>query len=80
MYKRVMWLEPLAVFLLAVNTCGAKLRLAFACGGCGPLQDGWFAITSCGTYTDIDNTDIDVTIAVGDGGQCAEAQRCLWHV
>ncbi|MHC4501566.1 MAG: Calx-beta domain-containing protein, partial [Planctomycetota bacterium] len=70
MFNRVTGLVCAVFFLFLVNTCVGRVRLAFDCGGCGPLQDGWIAITSCGTYTDVGGTEIDVTLAVGDGGEC----------
>jgi len=60
----------LAALAILANLCGAKVRLEFDCGGCGPLQNGWIAITSGGTYTDVGGTDIDLTVAVGDGASC----------
>ncbi len=77
MYKKLMSLAALILLSSLVTTAGAKVHLAFDCGGCGPLQDGWIAITSCRTYTNVGGTDIDVAIAVGDGGECEENRyRC----
>jgi hypothetical protein len=39
-------------------------------GGCGPLQAGWLSIPSCGTFTDVGGTGIDVTLATGNPGAC----------
>jgi len=54
------------LFLIAslslVGVAGAKVHLSFDCGGCGPLQDGWISIPTCGTYTNVGNSGIDVRL------------------
>ncbi|MHC4867345.1 MAG: Calx-beta domain-containing protein, partial [Planctomycetota bacterium] len=46
------------------------LALQVDAGGCGPLQAGWISMGACGTYTNVDGTGIDVTLATGNPGAC----------
>ncbi|MHC4866972.1 MAG: Calx-beta domain-containing protein [Planctomycetota bacterium] len=38
--------------------------------GCGAVQSGWIGMGSCGTYTNVDGTGIDVTLATGNAAMC----------
>ncbi|MHC4865965.1 MAG: exo-alpha-sialidase [Planctomycetota bacterium] len=40
-------------------------------GGCGPVQSGWISLSACGTYTNVDGSGIDVTLATGAPASCA---------
>jgi len=40
-------------------------------GGCGPVQSGWIGLGSCGTFTNVGGTGINVTLATGNPGACA---------
>ncbi|HUW18782.1 MAG TPA: Calx-beta domain-containing protein [Sedimentisphaerales bacterium] len=39
-------------------------------GSCGPLQTGWISLGSCGTFTNVGGTGIDVLLATGNPGAC----------
>ncbi len=56
-------------WLPGVVQAGAVL-LQCDVGGCGPLQSGWTALDSCGTFTNVGGTGIDVTLATGNPGVC----------
>ncbi|MHC4646225.1 MAG: hypothetical protein ACYTBJ_12040 [Planctomycetota bacterium] len=72
MRSKLTRLSSLAVLLALASTSLAKVHLAFDCGGCGPLQDGWIGITSCGTYTNVGGTNIDVAVdLVMADGECS---------
>ncbi|MHC4865966.1 MAG: Calx-beta domain-containing protein [Planctomycetota bacterium] len=38
--------------------------------GVGTVQAGWVGMSACGTYTNVDGTGIDVTLATGNAGAC----------
>ncbi|HUT30714.1 MAG TPA: Calx-beta domain-containing protein [Sedimentisphaerales bacterium] len=72
MSKKLTGLTCLIVALTLSGAARSGVRLAFDCGGCGPLQEGWICIPSCGTYRDVGNTGIDVTVGLLiEQGECS---------
>jgi len=59
------------VVLGLVNAAAAQMVI-MQCdvGGCGPTQSGWVSIGSCGTFSNVAGTGIDVTLATGNPGAC----------
>ncbi len=39
-------------------------------GGCGPVQSGWTALGSCGAFTNVAGSGIDVALSTGNPGAC----------
>ncbi|HUT31541.1 MAG TPA: exo-alpha-sialidase [Sedimentisphaerales bacterium] len=66
MFRRLRFLIP--VLCLVSGVSGAILQCDV--GGCGPLQSGWIGLGSCGSYTNVGGTGINVTLATGNPGAC----------
>jgi hypothetical protein len=63
------YLVMLASILGLADTYGA-VSLQCDAGSCGPTQAGWISLGSCGTFTNVGGTGIDVVLETGNPGAC----------
>jgi len=71
MWRKLSFLIAAALVCGLVDSAGAGV-VVMQCdvGGCGPLQSGWIELGSCGAFTDVGGTGINVTLATGNPGAC----------
>ncbi|MHC4618095.1 MAG: hypothetical protein ACYTEQ_10125, partial [Planctomycetota bacterium] len=58
------------VLLIAMANSYAAVSLQMDAGSCGPTQAGWISLGSCGTFTNVGGTGIDVVLETGNAGAC----------
>jgi hypothetical protein len=65
------FLLAFALLLAAADQAGARIYLACDVGDCGPLQEGWISLGTCGLYENVGQTAVDIQlIQVGLACSC----------
>ncbi|MHC4476347.1 MAG: Calx-beta domain-containing protein [Planctomycetota bacterium] len=76
----------LTILILMVWAAGSSGAVSLQCdaGSCGPTQAGWISLGSCGTFTNVGGTGIDVVLETGNPGACGcrnpGGSGTLWDV
>jgi len=70
MCKKMFFLT-MVVLLVGITNSYAEVALQVDAGSCGSTQAGWISLGSCGTFTNVGGTGIDVVLETGNPGACA---------
>ena len=70
MFKRMFFLT-IVLLLVGITNSYAEVALQMDAGDCGSTQAGWISLGSCGSFTSVGGTGIDVVLETGNPSACA---------